>query len=209
MIDPQVVTYLRSFVPERDELLQEIERQAEADYIPILDLETAGFLRVFLQIARPQAILELGTAIGYSGIWMARNTEAHVTTIERDLVRSAQARANFERAGLQERITLLEGDALELIEGLGEFDLMFLDAAKGQYPRFLELIGPHLKPGGILLSDNVLFQGLVSGEPEVKHKLRTMINRLREYNRLLADHPQYETTFLPLGDGLAVSVKRT
>jgi len=208
MIDPQVVDYLRSFVPPRDELLLELERRAEEQFIPILDLETAGFLRVLLKMIRPTRILEVGTAIGYSTIWLARQTEATVTTIERDLERAAQARDAIARAGLTDRVELLEGDALDLIAGLGEYDLIFLDAAKGQYPKFLELLTPHLVSGGLLLSDNVLFQGLVSGEPDVKHKLRTMINRLREYNQLIADHPAYDTTFLPLGDGVALSVKR-
>jgi predicted O-methyltransferase YrrM len=208
MMNPQVVEYLRGFVPERDELLLELERQADEQYIPILDLESAGFLRVFLQIAKPRRILELGTAIGYSAIWLARSSQAQVTTIERDVERAEQARRNLQRAGLTERVELLEGDALELIEGLGTYDFIFLDAAKGQYPKFLELLEPHLEPEGILLSDNVLFQGLVSGEEEVKHKLRTMIHRLREYNQILALHPAFDTTFLPLGDGMAISVKK-
>ncbi|PWK05095.1 O-methyltransferase [Tumebacillus permanentifrigoris] len=207
MIDTQVVEYLRSLVPERDELLQELERRAEELYIPILDVETMGFLRVFLAIAKPKRILEVGSAIGYSAIVMARATQAQLTTIERDPERAQEARQNFARAGLAQRVELLEGDALEIIPLLGEYDLIFLDAAKGQYPRFLELLHPHLLPGGILLSDNVLFQGLVSGDPDVKHKLRTMINRLREYNVLLTQHPDFETSILPVGDGLAVSVR--
>lgn len=208
MIDPQLVDYLRGFVPERDALLQELEQRAEEGYIPILDLESAGFLRVLLAMTRPQRILEVGTAIGYSTIWFGRHSEAQITTMERDPERAAEARVNLQRAGLGERVELLEGDALEMIEGLGMYDLIFLDAAKGQYPRFLELLTPHLTEGGVLLSDNVLFQGMVSGEAEVKHKLRTMINRLREYNQLIAAHPAYVTTFLPLGDGLAISVKK-
>jgi predicted O-methyltransferase YrrM len=208
MIDSQVVDYLRELVPARDELLQSLERRAEELYIPILDLETASVLRVLLQIIKPRSILELGTAIGYSTIWLARYTEAKITTIERDLVRSAEARENLQLAGVSDRVELLEGDALDLIETLGEYDMVFLDAAKGQYPRFLELLTPHLKEGGVLLTDNVLFQGMVSGETEVKRKLRTMINRLREYNQILAEHPSYETTFVPIGDGLAISLKK-
>ena len=208
MIDPQLVNYLRGFVPEREPLLQELEQRAEEGYIPILDLESAGFLRVLLAMTRPQRIWEVGTAIGYSTIWFGRHSEAQITTMERDPERAAEARVNLQRAGLGERVELLEGDALELIEDLGMYDLIFLDAAKGQYPRFLELLTPHLTAGGVLLSDNVLFQGMVSGETEVKHKLRTMINRLREYNQLIAAHPAYVTTFLPLGDGLAISVKK-
>lgn len=211
MIDMQVVEYLRSLVPERDELLQEMERRAEELYIPILDVETMGFLRVFLAIVKPKRILEVGSAIGYSAIVMARATEAQITTIERDPERAQEAWHNLAKAGLTERVELLEGDALEVIPELGQnsnpYDLIFLDAAKGQYPKFLELLNPLLKPGGVLLSDNVLFQGLVSGDPDVKHKLRTMINRLREYNVMLTQHPDFETSILPVGDGLAVSVK--
>lgn len=208
MIDPQVVEYLRSFVPERDELLLELERRAEEKFVPILDLESVGFLRVLLKLARPKRILEIGSAIGYSALVMAQSSNAHITTIERDGERAAEARENFQKAGLTGRIELLQGDALELIETLGMYDMVFLDAAKGQYPRFLELLTPHLEAGGLLLSDNVLFQGMVSGGTDVKHKLRTMVNRLREYNRMLVDHPAYDTTILPLGDGVAISVKR-
>ncbi|MFD2169229.1 O-methyltransferase [Tumebacillus lipolyticus] len=208
MIDPTLVTYLRSLAPQREPLLQEIERRAEEGYIPILDLETVSLLQVLLKIAKPRRILELGTAIGYSAIVMGQACEAEITTLERDPVRAEEARTNFERAGLTERISLVEGDALELIESLGMFDFIFLDAAKGQYPKFLELIDPHLERGGVLLSDNILFQGMVSGQEQVKHKLRTMVGRLREYNELLAHHPGYETTFLPLGDGVSLSVKK-
>lgn len=208
MIDPQLVEYLRGFVPARDELLQEMERYAEEHFVPILNLESAGFLHVLLQIAKPQSILEVGTAIGYSTIWLARGSLAQVTTIERDLERSALARENLSRAEVTERVELLEGDALDLIEGLGMYDMIFLDAAKGQYPRFLELLTPHLNPGGILLTDNVLFHGMVTGNTEVKPKFKTMVNRLREYNQILAAHPAYLTTFLPLGDGLAISIKK-
>ncbi|ASS74743.1 hypothetical protein CIG75_06985 [Tumebacillus algifaecis] len=208
MIDPTLVSYLRGLVPQRDPLLQQMEQRAEAGFIPILDLETVSFMQVLLKIARPRRILEVGTAIGYSALVMAGACEAQITTLERDAERAAEARVNFDKAGLNGRIELLEGDALDLIEGLGQYDFIFLDAAKGQYPRFLQLLDPHLEQGGILLSDNILFQGMVSGQEEVKHKLRTMIGRLREYNELLAHHPGYETTFLPLGDGVSLSVKK-
>ncbi|TCP54567.1 caffeoyl-CoA O-methyltransferase [Tumebacillus sp. BK434] len=208
MIDPTLVAYLRGLVPARSPLLLELEQRAEAGFVPILDLETVSFLQVLLKIAKPRRILEVGTAIGYSALVMAGACEAQITTMERDPERAAEARANFAKAGLQDRIELLEGDALELIGGLGHYDFVFLDAAKGQYPRFLELLDPHLETGGVLLSDNILFQGMVSGQEEVKHKLRTMVNRLREYNELLAHHPGYETTFLPLGDGVSLSVKK-
>ncbi|BCJ86291.1 O-methyltransferase [Effusibacillus dendaii] len=208
-MDNQLTSYIRELVPPRDQLLRAMEQRAEELYIPILDLETAQFLRVTLQQLQPKRILEIGSAIGYSGIWMARSCTASIVTIERDAERAEEARQNIAKAGLLARIELLEGDAFELLSSVqGPFDVVFLDAAKGQYPNFLELVLPLLRSGGTLFSDNVFFQGLVAGPEHVKHKLRTIVMRLREYNRLIADHPLLETAFVPLGDGLAVSVKK-
>lgn len=205
----QLTSYIHDLIPARDELLSAIEKRAAELYIPILDLETAQFLRVWLAAQRPQRILEVGTAIGYSAIVMAQACDAEIVTIERDEARAAEALHNIRSAGFADRVRLLQGDAFEILPTLQEeFDFVFLDAAKGQYPNFLQLVLRLLRNGGLLFSDNVFFQGLVSGPEHVKHKLRTMIVRLREYNRLIADHPQLETAFLPLGDGLAISIKK-
>jgi predicted O-methyltransferase YrrM len=208
MIANELVEYLHSLLPQEDPLLQELEQRARDLYIPILDPESARFLEVLLLVKKPTRVLEVGAAIGYSTIRMARRIDGTVTTIELDAARAAEARENIKRAGLAHRVELIEGDAFDWIPRLGRFDLIFLDAAKGQYPRFLDALLPHLETGGLLISDNIFFQGLVPGDDEVKHKLRTIVNRLRTYNRLLASHPQLETSFLPLGDGMAISVKK-
>lgn len=208
MISNEWVQYIHQLLPERDPLLQQLEKRARELYIPILDPVSAGFLEVFLRGVQPQNVLEVGTAIGYSTIRIARAVPGTVTTIERDAGRAAEARENVARAGLAGRVNLLEGDAFALLPRLGMFDLIFLDAAKGQYPRFLKLLLHHLREGGWLISDNVFFLGLVPGEREVKHKLRTIVHRLREYNHILSTHPQLETAFLPLGDGMALSWKK-
>ncbi|WP_018133510.1 O-methyltransferase [Effusibacillus pohliae] len=212
-MDDRLLSYIRGLIPARDPLLTSIERRAEELFIPILDLETAQFLRVFLRTHQPRRILEVGTAIGYSAIVMAKACSASIVTIERDPVRAAEALQNIEQAGLRDRVRLLQGDAFDILPGLlrdspESFDIVFLDAAKGQYPHFLELVLPLLRPGGILFSDNVFFQGLVAGPEHVKHKLRTIVMRLREYNRTLADHSALETAFVPIGDGLAISMKK-
>lgn len=208
-MNEELISYIRNLVPERDSLLMAIEKRAEELYIPILDLETSQLLRVLLPLTKPQRILEVGAAIGYSAIVMAQSCSASIVTMERDLERADEALFNIEKAGLQHRIQLLKGDAFDILPALKDtFDIVFLDAAKGQYPNFLELVLPLLRDGGILFSDNVFFQGLVTGPEHVKHKLRTMIVRLREYNQLLANHPALDTAFIPLGDGLAISVKR-
>lgn len=208
MISDELIHYIHDLLPERDSLLQEMEERANQLYIPILDIESARFLEVLLLMKQPRNILEIGTAIGYSTIRMARYVEGKITTIEVDAMRAAEARSNITRSGLSHKVELLEGDAFTWIPRLGMFDLIFLDAAKGQYPRFLDLLVSRLKPKGLLISDNIFFHGLVPGEKEVKHKLRTLVTRLREYNHLLAQHPQLETSFLPLGDGMALSIKK-
>jgi predicted O-methyltransferase YrrM len=205
----QITAYIQNMIPPRDELLARIEKRAAEKMIPILDLETSQLLRVMLQQINPSAILEIGTAIGYSAIVMARSCQARIVTIERDKVRAEEAQENIRAAGLQDRIHLLCGDAFDIIPALRDsFDVIFLDAAKGQYPNFLERVLPLLRDGGTLFSDNVFFQGLVTGPEYVKHKLRTIVVRLREYNQMLASHPLLETAFVPLGDGMAISVKR-
>lgn len=208
-MDNGLISYIRGLLPERDPLLAGIERRAEELYIPILDPETAQLLRVLLKQMNPGKILEIGSAIGYSAIVMARSCDASIVTIERDPSRAEEALANIARAGCRDRVRLLQGDAFDILPALEDrYDVVFLDAAKGQYPNFLELALPLLRDGGTLFSDNVFFQGLVAGPEHVRHKLRTIVVRLREYNRLLAAHPQLETAFVPLGDGLAISVKR-
>jgi predicted O-methyltransferase YrrM len=207
-MNDEVVEYIRALVPARDELLTQMEHTAERDAIPILDLDTMQLFRVLLASLQPATILEVGTAIGYSATVMARACGASIVTIERNPERAAQARANIRKAGLEQRVTLYEGDAFDILPTLqGPFDMVFLDAAKGQYPNFLEVVLPLLRDGGVLLSDNIFFQGLVTGPDFVKHKLRTMVTRLREYNQILASHPQLKTAFVPVGDGLAISLK--
>ena len=160
---------------------------------------------------QPKQILEVGTAVGYSALLMAENMPAdcHITTIEKYEKRIPIARENFQRAGMEERITLLEGDAAEVLKGLeGPYDFVFMDAAKGQYIHFLEEVLRLLPIGGVLVSDNVLQDGdILESRFAVERRNRTIHSRMREYLYVLKHHEQLTTSIIPIGDGVTLSVR--
>jgi caffeoyl-CoA O-methyltransferase len=209
--DDRITAYVESLMPRSGSLLRRLEEEAQAEGIPIIRPAAAAFLRMLCEIQNPRNILEIGTAIGYSTIHMAEAAaRAEVVTIEIDSERAARAALNFQEAGLAERIRLIEGDALEHLPSMREtFDLIFIDAAKGKYVQFMEEAFRLCAPGGIIVSDNVLYRGLTALPPEeVNRRHRSTARRLREYNEWLANHPGLSTTFLTVGDGMAVSRKR-
>ena len=165
IVEERLTAYLHSLESADIPVLDEIEQEALADMVPIIRKETKSFLKVMLEIKRPVKILEIGTAVGFSAILMGKYSpeECRITTIENYEKRIPIARANFARAGMEQKITLLEGDALEIMKGMPDdagFDFVFMDAAKGQYPAYLEQVMRFLVPGGILITDNVLQDGL-------------------------------------------------
>ena len=209
----RLADYHASLEPAADRLLVQIETKAREDRIPIIRKETGALLKTLIAALQPEQILEVGTAVGYSSLLMANvmPREGHITTIENYEKRIPIARENFRRAGMEERITLLEGDAGEIIQNLPKaaYRFIFMDAAKGQYlhwlPRILEL----LAPGGILVSDNVLQDGtILESRFAVERRDRTIHRRMREYLYQLKHRKDLETAVLPVGDGVTVSVKR-
>ena len=213
IVEERLTTYLHSLESADIPVLDEIEQEALADMVPIIRKETKSFLKVMLEIKRPVKILEIGTAVG-SAILMGKYSpeECHITTIENYEKRIPIARANFARAGMEQKITLLEGDALEIMKGMPDdagFDFVFMDAAKGQYPAYLEQVMRFLVPGGILITDNVLQDGdIIESRFAVERRDRTIHSRMREYLYTLKHHPELETSILPLGDGVALSVRK-
>ena len=201
--------YLETLLGERDPLLREIEEQSLKETIPIVTPMVGNFLNLLVHMGKAQAILEIGTAIGYSTIWLGRAAEktgGHVTTIDLNKDRLARAVKYVERAGLQNCITALEGDARKILPTLDSgFDFVFIDAAKGEYLDYLTLIYPLMAPGGVLVVDNVLFRGWVVPGTTFPPKYDRLVGGLRQFLEDLCQNPDFSTTVLPFGDGVSVS----
>ena len=212
IVDERMVAYINSLDVGNSTLVNEIEEEALATYVPIIRKEMQNFLKVLLEMKRPKRILEVGTAIGFSALLMSEHVDedCHITTIEKYEPRIPIAKENFKRAGKEHQITLLEGDAMEFLRTLeGPYDFIFMDAAKGQYIHFLPDILRLLSPGGVLLSDNVLQDGdIIQSRFAVERRNRTIHSRMREYLYTLTHHEQLTTSLLPLGDGVTLSVKK-
>ncbi|UFJ38975.1 O-methyltransferase [Brevibacillus humidisoli] len=206
---PEVDAYVASLIPARSALLTRLEQEAVDEHIPIVQLATAQMIRMWLIAYKPTSILEVGTAIGYSTIWLAEAApQARIVTLEIDENRASRARANITEAGVDDRVEVIVGDATAGLPDHGTFDCLFIDAAKGQYRTFLDQYLPLVNEGGLLIVDNVLFRGLVTDPDQAGKRLRPMVEKIRDFNRYLAEHPQLETTFVPIGDGVAVSIKK-
>ena len=212
IIDERLVTYINSLDTGNTEILDIIEKEALDTYVPIIRKEMQGFLKLLLAMKRPARILEVGTAVGFSAILMAEYdpVECEITTIENYEKRIPIARENFKRAGKEHQITLLEGDATEILKELTKpYDFIFMDAAKGQYIHFMPDILRLLKPEGLLVSDNVLQDGdIIESHFIVTRRNRTIHKRMREYLYVLTHSEELVTTVLPIGDGVTVSVRK-
>ncbi len=212
IVDERLVTYINSLDTGNTEILDQIEKEAIAAYVPIIRKEMQSFLKLLLAIQKPMRILEVGTAVGFSAILMAQYAPADckIVTIENYEKRIPVAKENFKRAGKDEQITLLEGDAMQILPTLsGEFDMIFMDAAKGQYINFMPDILRLLKSGGVLVSDNVLQDGdIIESHYVVERRNRTIYKRMREYMYELTHNEGLVTAVLPVGDGITVSAKK-
>lgn len=210
--DERITAYINSLNSGNGAICDAIEREAADSHVPIIRRETAELLKTMVTMKQPERILEVGTAVGYSALLMTgvMPENAHITTIEKFEKRIPIAKANFKKAGMEEKITLLEGDAGEILAGLsGSFDFIFMDAAKGQYINWLPDVVRLLAPGGVLMSDNVLQDGtIVESRYAVERRDRTIHVRMREYLYTLKHREDLETTILPIGDGVAISVRK-
>ena len=212
IVDERMVTYIHSLETTEEPIIEQIEQEAKETFVPIIRKETQSFLKVLLLMKKPVRVLEVGTAIGYSAILMSHYLpkDGRITTIEKYEKRIPIARENFSRAAVADRITLLEGDALEIMKSLEEpFDFIFMDAAKGQYIHYLPEAIRLLAPEGVLMSDNVLQDGdVIESRFAVERRNRTIHSRMREYLYELKHNEQLQTSILPLGDGVALSVRK-
>ena len=210
--EERIDSFIESMEEADPPFLQLLEKEASKERVPIIRPRTKGLLRFMIEMASPMEILEVGTAVGYSALVMDHYAPegCHITTIEKMEERIEKARENFEKYGASERITLLEGDAGDILPSLtGPFDLIFMDAAKGQYIHFLPQAKRLLKKGGLLISDNILQEEeVLESRFAVTRRNRTIHKRIREYLRAITSDPDYRTLVLELGDGTAVSLKK-
>jgi predicted O-methyltransferase YrrM len=204
--------YLEELLPERDPLFTEMEELAMQQTIPVVTPAVGNFLSWLVLTSQAKNILEIGTAIGYSTLWLAKAAEqtgGKITTIDMNLQRRKEALDYFARAGVSEQILSLAGDARKVLPSLATtYDLIFIDAAKGEYLEYLELVYPLIARGGVLVVDNVLFRGWVVPGANFEPKYQRMVTGLREFLQKLNQNPEFITSLLPLSDGVTVSWRR-
>lgn len=206
-----IVDYINSVQPQWEAELSSLEEYAKLNNVPIIQKEASRFLYNIGRLKKPKRILEIGTAIGYSAIILSKTLSdgGEIVTIERSDKMYAQAEENIQKFKLQDTIKLYHGDALDIIGELqGKFDMVFIDAAKGQYSKFLDDALKLIDSGAVIVSDNVLFKGKIASPEKIERRNRTIFNRLREYLDRICNSGEFETSIIPIGDGIAVSIKR-
>lgn len=212
IVDERIVTFINSLDTKNSEILEKIETEARAADVPIIRREMQSFLKVLLMMKKPGRVLEVGTAVGFSALLMSEYVpeNCRITTIENYEKRIPIARENFRLAGKEKQITLIEGDAADVLKTLdASYDFIFMDAAKGQYIHYLPDILRLLTPGGCLVSDNVMQDGdVIESRFAVERRNRTIHARMREYLYELKHNDELTTSIIPLGDGVAVSIKK-
>lgn len=193
-----------------NETIKEMERYAEANNVPIIERDSIEFVNKYIQMNGVKKILELGTAIGYSAILMASASEnVEITTIERDEKRYREAVKNVNKVGLDKRIEIVFNDALEVNLAGHKYDLIFIDAAKGQYIKFFEKFENYLNPGGIIVTDNLKFHGLVQNKEKIESRnVRGLVTKIEKYIEFLKGNDEFVTRFYDIGDGLSVSFRK-
>lgn len=187
--------------------LEKIKEKALEEHIPIIMDDTLEVIEKELKNNLPKRILEIGTAVGYSAMCFSEflAEDGKIDTIERDIERIKQAKINIQNVGVEDKINIYEGDAVEILPTLNEkYDMVFIDAAKGKYPFFLKEALRMINPNGIIFADNILYKGYVMSDYN-KHKQRTAVRNLREYIKEVSENPNLETEILEVGDGLAIS----
>lgn len=202
--------YIRSLFPSHQGILKELELYASVNHVPIIEREVAQLLKVLLRMYKPSRILEVGTAIGYSAIIMANSTEENcsITTIERREDMVDIAKKNIEIANYSHRINVIHGDAQEVLMKIeGKYDFIFLDAAKGQYLDFFNKCINLLNPGGVIVSDNVLYKGMTASDKLVIRRKKTIVKRLREFLKYINSLEGFESSVIPIGDGVSITYR--
>ncbi len=212
IVPDAVEQYLAGLNKLADPILRAIEQEGTEKDLPIVDAQVGGLLRLLATVVGARRILEIGTAIGYSGIWLAGAlpSDGMLVTLEIDPLRARTARENFVRGGLADRVSVVVGDAQRMLAKVaGPFDLVFQDGDKEQYLTLLDRLVELLRPGGLLITDNVLWDGeVVPGFKATRERDAASTEAISTYNERIASHPQLMTVLVPLRDGVAISMKR-
>lgn len=209
IVHPYITEYLHEVIPKHEGILKELEDYAERESVPIVQSETAQFLKTIVRMKRPERILEVGCAIGYSAILMAQETDGSISTLECSDEMFRIAGENIKKAELSDRIHIIHADAREYLKELtGEYDMIFLDGPKAHYIHMLNDCVRLLKSGGILVADNVLYKGMTADEEHVVRRKITIVKRLKHFIAAQMQRPDLETVLLPLGDGVTLAVKK-
>lgn len=206
-----IQTYINGLIPKRQGILEELEAYAKENHVPIVTPDVASLLSILIKSNNTKNILEIGTAIGYSAILMgeAAGDSFRITTLERSEDMVELATMNIKKAGFENNITVLNGDAAEIIQSLQDtYDMIFVDAAKGQYMDFLKLSFNKLKVGGLFICDNVLFRGMVAEKSLLIRRKITIVKRLRKFLSFISEHEALQTVVIPIGDGVSISIKQ-
>jgi len=206
-----VNAYLRSLVVENDPYFLELEAYADQHHVPIIHPEVKNLLAFIVQTTKASSILELGTAIGYSASVFSKAMagKGKVVSIERREDYHMMAVANVKKLHVDTDFDFKLGEAVEVLEGLDDkFDIIFLDAAKGHYQVFFDLCYHMLNPGGVIISDNILYKGMIASDDLVLRRKKTIVKRMRKYLDFISNHPELTTTILPMSDGIALSYKK-
>lgn len=212
IVNELVQDYIRNTLKDKEGLLKELEDYAAQHKVPIVHKEVSEFLKVLLKVQKPKRILEVGCAIGYSSILFASTIgdDVEIITVERNEKMIEKAKENIKLAGFKKNITILEGDAEEKLKEVeGEFDMIFIDAAKGQYQLFYDLVIDKLKVDGLLISDNILYQGMVAHDDFVVRRKITIVKRMRNYLDYICNCNYLNTSLIPIADGVALSYKQS
>ncbi|MFQ3542684.1 O-methyltransferase [Halobacillus rhizosphaerae] len=205
--------YLESLVSKSAPDVHQMEKYAEENGVPIMEPLGIHFLMQMVRIKQPKRILEVGTAIGYSALRMLEAyPDCHIVSIERDEVRYKEALENVKKFGDEGKIQIILGDALEVqqqVKKEGPYDLLFIDAAKGKYEEFFKLYSPLVTENGLIISDNVLFKGYVAAPDQASARMAKLAGKIRNFNQKLMEHPDFSTTIVPIGDGVALTVRNS
>jgi len=211
LVHDYVENYIRGLIKRDDEALLDLEEYALTNHVPIIQKDAGQLLETLVCMVKPLRILELGTAIGYSSILMSgcAGPRAKITTVERSSEMVVIARNNIKKYGYDNRIQVLEGECLEILESLKDkYDFIFMDAGKSHYNDFFPHCERLLTENGVIVSDNVLFRGMIAADELVEKRMATIVKRMREYLAMLSANAEFHTSVVPIGDGIAISTRR-